>query len=1741
MLRFNTFRARRYLRTRFVEGNFLLASEASDLELEILDLLRTSIRSTMGDVAVSDAWKVERLSDTSVLIKPGEAWFKGLPFISRYGKDQLVSGAILSLGSIPVGVTATDHPDGLGKVINFNDGSTTPTNNYRFVVTALEELVTDVDDPFLKNANLTESTGQKVRLNYQLNIVPVSTQTNSPTPYRDENSSSGGPITNYPDSGGTASPNYVNEIDITPSAGLNGEQVNLTVVTGSEAIDGRDVEIVLRNDPGLGGGNPIPNSPAEQQRFSNGKLIDSNGSEFHINAIFNDTISTQVVLRIDKEPGQSNPEIINTRPIRLIKRDVYTTDDVNGAPQGRVNWPIADVDWDSAALLTHPTKITDLRTVVEDNQEFQLKANIKDNLILAEGGDVSFDATSGLLTWTDAFQLLHPFGTASSISASSANMLDGASLVYELDLETGGAVEKGNVAINITTGGTTLTVDPITYDNLKLGNVVVDSGGTLTYITGVDPDTNQITVNDALVTGAGTIFQDQFASGQAQLSVDSFTLAARSGNRIYFYRGLLELEDGETSQVGDGVSSQLLAYIGATSESDGSPDYASEVYVTDGESHTTAISNLDAGLDSVAQTVLADQWKSPHVADFASLPAVGNIDGDIRVTLDTRIAYHWDDAQMLWLPLTGTGGGLKITGGGTISYDDSTNELSFTSDLYIERPGLEYEDNTIPVSESPITLPNDKDVAYVEPNLVSGGGNLSVVVDTLDNVPPTAQIIARRDDVLISSTENNIYEQNNSSSISNNLPTGNSLIGLTFTPTSSSSTVTKVEVSLRNGSGSPIVGTISASIIGTIGSTPDDTNVIATATNTFDGTDFSNSQGFYTFEFDNANLTAGTLYAVEIDLSAATGGSIDVYDSASDAAPSRIWWKNGAAAWQGLSTDDAYIIVTELNETFGESVIVGASSTRLAGGESTKLYDTITDQAKDKQRGADYGFFRSDNPVTWTGTELQFTSSITLETITRDGTEQEAIIDQADSPLVIPDGQWAWIEMDRNIQSQSVSFQTGTNPPAIPEAGKDVFVFGKRRDQGPSNGYLHLALHKQVLEPGQTVRLGASGAGGGSGDSFTETLKNRLNDSPFRAVFPYVAAEDQDSVDAIDPTSTGSYDLLSKTFRLGVGETLVSADVLDDEYTNNFTDLSAAELIVKYDEDGIDDLATYELSKDGGANWETVDAERIADTGTYRGIVEFDPFGSSTTPVSIQQTDNSFITNDDAINGFSPDGSDWAQTFTATDDFDLDQVTLALAKRNINPFSTDMAANQDSDNTQSTGLGNAGSKGFTFVAEKTGDMNSFITQWTVTTGGSDKNGLVNASLYSTSGGVPNTLIQNLGSIGTNISAGLWDTPQQYSFSAFPDVPLVAGTTYAIVFTSTDTGVINLAQGSTNLPNTTNYTSPASTPPTTVDGNQNTYWHRIRGNDTIEPPDWSFQLEIWGTTGGGLPDSGNVLGTSTNTLDASTLSTATLTPSLTGTPDLVDFNFSPISLVNGQEYAIVLKAPGTGNGVVWIWGTENIASSSNYADGQVYEDADSDGVFTTPVGGWDRDFYFDISGEATTTPGTLDLRVRITSGTADALVEGFGVLFDQITAESVGASTTEVRFTTSFNAVADNFNTFTLPFRPTEGLIVYLNGSGQSFTYGDFAISGNDIVFATDQFNNGGVEKVQTLRFVEPIDARFFDNSDLNRGLLVANHLSSTDGSNDAGVPGRGIVLVRPDGVKREITIDNNDNISIKTV
>lgn len=99
------------------------------------------------------------------------------------------------------------------------------------------------------------------------------------------------------------------------------------------------------------------------------------------------------------------------------------------------------------------------------------------------------------------------------------------------------------------------------------------------------------------------------------------------------------------------------------------------------------------------------------------------------------------------------GQGIKVVGGGTFTNVGGT-QLTFTSDMYLEKAGLAYSDNTIPVSQSPITFPATQYVAYVIPNLSAGGSNLTVTVTTLANVPINAVMIARREgsDIIVGSS-----------------------------------------------------------------------------------------------------------------------------------------------------------------------------------------------------------------------------------------------------------------------------------------------------------------------------------------------------------------------------------------------------------------------------------------------------------------------------------------------------------------------------------------------------------------------------------------------------------------------------------------------------------------------------------------------------------------------------------------------------------------------------------------------------------------------------------------------------------------------------------------------------------------------------------------------------------------------------------------------------------------------------
>lgn len=200
----------------------------------------------------------------------------------------------------------------------------------------------------------------------------------------------------------------------------------------------------------------------------------------------------------------------------------------------------------------------------------------------------------------------------------------------------------------------------------------------------------------------------------------------------------------------------------------------------------------------------------------------------------------------------------------------------------------------------------------------------------------------------------------------------------------------------------------------------------------------------------------------------------------------------------------------------------------------------------------------------------------------------------------------------------------------------------------------------------------------------------------------------------------------------------------------------------------------------------------------------------------------------------------------------------------------------------------------------------------------------------------------------------------------------------------------------------------------------------------------------------------------------------------------------------------------------------------------YADTFDGSVWTTATG--NHNLYRLIYGRA------LDLRLRITSGTGftyPVALETVGVFYDfQDTGVMIGQDNLDQ---VSFNSVTDNTSTFSITkFLPNKYLKVYKLGTGQVFRYGDFALDGKNVIFPADTFYNGGISATITLLFDQTV-GNGFDNSDLNGGLLAANHLGSTDPRLDKSVAGRGIILQRPDGIYRELRINNADGIDVLSV
>lgn len=201
------------------------------------------------------------------------------------------------------------------------------------------------------------------------------------------------------------------------------------------------------------------------------------------------------------------------------------------------------------------------------------------------------------------------------------------------------------------------------------------------------------------------------------------------------------------------------------------------------------------------------------------------------------------------------------------------------------------------------------------------------------------------------------------------------------------------------------------------------------------------------------------------------------------------------------------------------------------------------------------------------------------------------------------------------------------------------------------------------------------------------------------------------------------------------------------------------------------------------------------------------------------------------------------------------------------------------------------------------------------------------------------------------------------------------------------------------------------------------------------------------------------------------------------------------------------------------------SAPSYSEGASFE---YDGSAWAAIAGTHG--VFQLSGY------TYDLRVKITASQASSL-QGYGIFYAEQQPFVYETHMAIERFEIDGNLDVTEL-TLTKMIPDAMTCKVYIVNSGQVLRYPAFAIDGRKLVFAAGQFLAPG-ETITVL--VDQSEAQVFDNSDANANLMASNHLGSTDPGIDRSMAGRGIVLRRPDGTLREIALDDSDNIVILSV
>lgn len=187
-------------------------------------------------------------------------------------------------------------------------------------------------------------------------------------------------------------------------------------------------------------------------------------------------------------------------------------------------------------------------------------------------------------------------------------------------------------------------------------------------------------------------------------------------------------------------------------------------------------------------------------------------------------------------------------------------------------------------------------------------------------------------------------------------------------------------------------------------------------------------------------------------------------------------------------------------------------------------------------------------------------------------------------------------------------------------AGGYKIITGTNKPLKIKNGGTLLLVYDGSEAGWRTVGGAGSEA---SGNEILETIKNHFIDATFDLVTPYIVKTEEALL--LDVASTAVYSSADDSINFSsAGKILATVQLADaSEFLTTTNPLGQVELMAFWKKDSVDTAATYEVSRNGGNEYQVVSMERVGSTEVFRGIHRFVEEAASETLLSQITNDSS--------------------------------------------------------------------------------------------------------------------------------------------------------------------------------------------------------------------------------------------------------------------------------------------------------------------------------------------------------------------------------------------------------------------------------------------------------------------------------------------------------------------------------------